>query len=192
MKPRVARYLPAVIISVCFVFAAVAQNAAYKELPNFHQVNSQLYRGAQPRHGGLGLLAQLGIKTVINLRAGDDLSSAEEAEARAAGLRYFGVPLKRTGRPTDEQITRVLAIINDPENQPVFVHCKLGEDRTGTVIAIYRIVHDGWTSERAKAEADQLGMHPWELGMKAYIHDFYQRRQKENRGEAQAPAKPVL
>ena len=171
------------MVFFCFVFAAVAQDTAstdYKELPNFHQVNSQLYRGAQPKHDGFKRLSELGIKTVINLRAGDDTSQAEDAEARAAGLRYFGLPFKQTGRPTDDQIDHVLAIINDPPNQPVFVHCRLGEDRTGTVIAIYRIVHDGWTSERAKAEANQLGMHPWEIGMKNYIHDFYQRRQRGN------------
>jgi protein tyrosine/serine phosphatase len=181
MKPRVARTFPPIIILFCLVFAAVAQDSvptADQELPNFHQVNSQLYRGAQPRRGGFKRLAQLGIKTVINLRAGDDTSHAEEREARGAGLRYFGLPFKRTGRPTDEQIARALSIINDPENQPVFVHCKLGEDRTGTVVAIYRIVHDGWTSERAKAEANRIGMHPWEVGMKTYIHDYHQRHQK--------------
>ncbi|MEP6913455.1 MAG: protein-tyrosine phosphatase family protein [bacterium] len=73
----------------------------------------------------------------------------------------------------------VLSIINAPENQPVFVHCAQGVDRTGTVIAVYRIAHDGWTSEKAKEEANRYGMHPWEIGMKNYIHDFYQRHTKQ-------------
>jgi uncharacterized protein (TIGR01244 family) len=181
MKTRLISYIgicSAVVLTASVVLPQ--RTATYEELPNFHQVNSQLYRGAQPKQSGFKQLTQLGVKTVINLRAGDGLSQTEEVEARAAGLHYFGVPFKRTGRPTDEQMTRVLAIIDDPANQPVFVHCRLGEDRTGTVIAVYRIVHDGWTSERAKAEANQLGMHPWELGMKDYIHDFYQRRQQGN------------
>jgi len=147
----------------------------YPELPNFHQVNAQLYRGAQPKKDGLKRLAQLGIRTVLNLREENGLSGREEGEARAAGLQYFNVPLRRTGRPADEQIERALAILNRPENQPVFVHCHLGADRTGMVIAIYRITRDGWTSERAKAEANQYGMHPWEMGMKSYIRDYYQR-----------------
>jgi tyrosine-protein phosphatase SIW14 len=188
MKTRAARYLTAVIISVSLFFSAAAQNTSYKELPNFHEVNSQLYRGAQPRRGGLKRLAQLGIRTVVNLRESNDQARAEEAEARAAGLRYFNVPFKRTGRPTDEQVTRVLSIINDSDNQPVFVHCRLGEDRTGTVIAVYRIAHDGWTSERAKAEANQYGMHPWEIGMKNYIHDYYLRQH----GKTKVPSRGAV
>jgi protein tyrosine/serine phosphatase len=121
-------------------------------------------------------LALLGIKTVINLRDDDERARAEGEEALAAGLRYFNVPLDNFGRPSDAKVERVLALIATPENQPVFVHCKRGADRTGTIIAIYRIAHDGWTSDRAKTEANQHGMIFWQVGMKDYIHDYYQRR----------------
>ncbi|MBD0373159.1 MAG: tyrosine-protein phosphatase [Pyrinomonadaceae bacterium] len=157
--------------------ASRAQDEArYKELPNFHQVNSTLYRGGQPRAGGFERLAGLGIKTVLNLRDDDEREQVEEKEVRAAGLRYFNIPLDGMGRPSDEKVERALAIINAPENQPVFVHCKRGSDRTGTVIAVYRIAHDGWTSEQAKAEAKRYGMGFWEVGMKDYIRDYYERR----------------
>lgn len=154
----------------------------YDELPNFHRVNDNVYRGAQPKKAGLKLLAGLGIKTILNLRDDDAMAERERAEARAAGLQYFNLPLGRTGRPKDEQVERALAILNSADNQPVFVHCKLGADRTGTIIAVYRISHDGWTSERAKAEAKRYGMHVWEVAMKDYIHDYYQRRQKSKTG----------
>ncbi len=84
-------------------------------------------------------------------------------------------------RPDDKDIEQVLATINDPENQPVLVHCKKGADRTGVVIAIYRITHNGWTSQQAKAEANRYGMKPWQLGMKDYIHDFYKQQGKQKR-----------
>lgn len=89
---------------------------------------------------------------------------------------YFNVPFQRLGRPADEQVQRVLSIISSPENQAVFVHCQRGADRTGTVIANYRIEHDGWSSERAKAEANGYGMRPWQLGMKDFVRDYYRRR----------------
>jgi tyrosine-protein phosphatase SIW14 len=149
------------------------EKSAYKELPNFHHVSEKLYRGAQPKNGGIQRLASLGIKTIISLRKSDEKARVEEAEARSAGLRYFNVPFNRQGRPTDEQVNRVLAIINASENQPVFVHCQQGVDRTGLIIACYRIANDHWSSERAKAEANTYGMHFWEWGMKGYIHDFY-------------------
>lgn len=147
----------------------------YSELPNFHQVNSNLYRGAQPEKNGLQRLKDLGIKTVINLRDTGDLSKTEEKTAAAMGIQYFNVPLPNFNRPDDATVARILELINSSENQPVFVHCKRGSDRTGTIMAVYRISHDGWTGEKATAEAKRFGLGFWQLGMKDYIHDYYIR-----------------
>jgi protein tyrosine/serine phosphatase len=144
-----------------------------KLLPNFYEVNPALYRGGQPASGGLQQLADLKIKTIVNLRGKGEEVAREKEAARALGLRFFHVPFERAGRPRDADVKLVLSIINTPEYQPVFVHCQQGADRTGTIIAIYRITRDGWTSEKAKAEANRFGMHVWESGMKDYIHDYY-------------------
>ena len=176
MMFRSLRIISAALALFITVSAAHAQgDAKYKELPNYQKVNANLFRGGQPLEGGLRRLASLGIKTIINLRDDDERERVEEAEARAAGLRYFNVPLKGLKRPSDEQVDRVLAIINAPENQPVFLHCKRGSDRTGIIIACYRISHDHWTSAEAKEEAKRHGMGFWEVGMKNYIRDYYER-----------------
>ncbi len=164
-------------ISVAVIILAATLGASSREpkeeaLPNFHQVNEQLYRGAQPANGGMKELAELHIKTVINLRGEDESTREEETEAQAAGLRYFSEPLPGFGRPKDEQVEKVLAIINDAQNWPVFVHCHHGEDRTGTIIAVYRITHDGWTLEQAKKEAKHYGMSRFQFAMKDYISDY--------------------
>ena len=169
--------LSAVALALTFSAAvAVAQDAPqYEELPNFHQVNAHLYRGAQPRPEGWRHLAALGVKTVVNLRAADANARAEEREARAAGLQYFNVPLPAYARPSDAQVERALALIDAPENRPVFVHCKHGEDRTGTVVAAYRISREGWTRERAEEEAELRGMSRTQFEMRDYIADYYER-----------------
>jgi len=168
-----------VILGLSTATARPQAQSDHKKLPNFHQVDSKLYRGAQPKKGDYEEIANLGIKTVVNLRGKGEGVLREEREVRGKGLRYFNVPFERAGRPHDADIERVLSIIKTPEYQPVFVHCKQGADRTGTVIAIYRITHDGWTSEKAKEEANRYGMHMWEVGMKNYIHDFYLRHTRQ-------------
>lgn len=186
MKTRPIHRLAVFVTLALLASVGLSQQPARREkLPNFHEVNSKLYRGAQPAAGGVQQLAGLGIKTIVNLRGQGEGTRKEEAEARAAGLRYFSIPFDRMGRPDDAEMKQVLAIIDTPENQPVFVHCKQGVDRTGTVIAVYRITHDGWTSEQAKTEANRFGMHPWERGMKNYIRDYYQRHLEEKKPVAQ-------
>jgi len=176
IKTRSACLLP-VVLTLCFWQIAFAQdNANDKDLPNFNRVNDTLYRGGQPTPRGLKSLKQLGIKTIINLRDDDDRARAEQNDAVAEGFRYFNLPLDRYGRPSDKQVAAILSIINAADNQPVFVHCHRGADRTGTIIAIYRIDHDGWSSEKAKEEAKSFGMGFWQTRMKDYVSDYYRRK----------------
>jgi protein tyrosine/serine phosphatase len=171
------KYLCIVPALLCFQTLVLAQGETkYKELPNFHQVNQGLYRGGQPKQGGFEMLKKLGIKTVIDLR--NERGQAESSEAQTNGMQYFNFPMERMGKPDDATVEKVLDIISNSDHQPVFVHCAKGADRTGTIIAVYRIKHDGWTSEQAKAEAKSFGMAPWQVQMKNYIHDYYKRQLK--------------
>jgi protein tyrosine/serine phosphatase len=183
MKKQFASSLIIIVALIAINAPAQEQSEArYPELPNFHQVNAGLYRGAQPREGGIKKLASLGIKTVINLRDDDTREQNEAREAKADGLNYFNIPLSNKSAPSDAQVEQVLALINAPGNQPVFVHCNRGADRTGTIIATYRISHDGWTSEKAKAEAKHYGMGFWQVGMKDYISDYYKKHKPQGNG----------
>lgn len=163
--------------------AVFAQTAEPRDeaLPNFHQVNQQLYRGAQPKGDGLKKLSGLGVKTIVNLRGESEDTQVEEAQARSLGFRYFNIPMSGTGRPTEEQISRVMGIIEEPENGPVFIHCRRGADRTGVVIAIYRITHDGWTVDQALEEANRYGMGFIQFRKRDYIRDYSKDRQRLGR-----------
>jgi tyrosine-protein phosphatase SIW14 len=162
---------------LCVSSVALAQEQPkVEELPKLSQVNPNLYRGGQPKEGGIDRLKEMGIKTIINLRDSNDQNISEEGEAKALGMKYFNIPLPNFDRPDDKAVSQILALITAAENQPVFVHCKRGADRTGTIIALYRIDHDGWTGDLAKAEAKRNGMGFWQYKMKDYIHDYYIRR----------------
>jgi tyrosine-protein phosphatase SIW14 len=181
MKNLYGRSMALVFTLTLVSFLVVAQQpeSNHKELPNFQCVNENLYRGGQPKTGGLKKLAELGIKTIINLRGESDQTRAEGIEAKSLGIEYFNVPMSTAGRPGDEQVRRVIELIEEKEkeNAPVFVHCRRGSDRTGAIIAIYRIKQDGWTAERAIEEANRYGLGFVQFRKRGYIKDYYEQRQ---------------
>ena len=140
-------------------------------MPNFREVNEHVYRGAQPSPEGFKSLAKLGVKTIIDLRGGDR-TDAEEKIVKAAGMKYISIPMRGLEAPTDHQIWRALGVLDDSSGWPVFIHCLRGKDRTGTVIACYRIVHDHWTNQKALEEARLDGMSWVERAMQHYVLSF--------------------
>jgi protein tyrosine/serine phosphatase len=144
-----------------------------ENLPNFQKVDDHVYRGAQPTNNGFKDLAERGIKTVVDLRDIGEHSQADEQKAVTdLGMRYVSIPMQGMSTPKDKQIAAGLALLNDVAIGPVFVHCKRGADRTGTMIAVYRILHDGWDSKRALSEAKSYGMSVFQRAMQRYVMDY--------------------
>ena len=133
--------------------AAVVQTSL--GIDNFGQVNSNYYRGAQPKGPDYAGLAALGVKTLINLTS-DDAQTNEKSLTEHAGMRYFQIPMTTHRPPTSAQLTEFLKLVNDPVNQPVFVHCVGGRHRTGVMTAVYRMTQDGWAADRAFKEMKQF------------------------------------
>ncbi len=138
---------------------------------NFGKVNEKLFRGAEPDEAGMKSLKQAGAKSIIDLRKPGEVWKGERTAALANGMVYTNVPLRGLGAPTHEQVKTVLGLI-DTLPAPVFVHCEHGCDRTGTIIACYRIARNQWSAESALAEAKRYGLSDFERGMKKYIKEF--------------------
>ena len=119
-------------------------------IDNFGKVNDQYYRGAQPERRDYSELAAMGVKTIVDLR--DDAEDYETRSAERAGLKYVVIPLSGWEKPPEDFVTKFLSVVNDPANQPVYVHCKVGKHRTGAMTAVYRMTQDGWTAQQAYGE----------------------------------------
>jgi protein tyrosine/serine phosphatase len=122
-------------------------------IENFGKVDDHYFRGAQPRGGDFADLAADGVKMVIDLAAEGD--PAEEANAKKAGMRFVRIPMTTHETPGPETIARFLSLVNDPANQPVYVHCIGGRHRTGVMTAIYRMTAEAWTPIQAFNEMKQ-------------------------------------
>ena len=130
-------------------------------LPNLFRVSERLYRGAQPNAEGVRELAKLGVRTIVNLRAAHS-DSDEIAEAGLEGvMNYVHIPMT-AWNPKEEHAKRFLSVVADPSSAPVLVHCYHGADRTGMMVALYRVVVEGWSKERAIHEMKMggYGFHP--------------------------------
>ena len=123
-----------------------------KALPNLFKVSDTLYRGAQPTRAGFLELKKMGIKTIVNLRE----HHTDKKLIAGIGFAYFLIPMSTT-KPDKARYQKVLDIINNPEMQPVFVHCQHGADRTGTAMALYRITVQKWDTREAIRELQQGG-----------------------------------
>ena len=131
------------------------------EVPNLHRVNANLYRSAQPTEAGFSFLdlqtslanGDRPVRTVLSLRTdnGDKHLRSPGSPLRLEQIK-FDIRF-----PEDQDVIQFLRIVTAPQMQPVLVHCQHGADRTGAMIAIYRMVVEDWTVAQAQREMSDGG-----------------------------------
>jgi len=112
-------------------------------LDNLHQVDNGVYRSEQPNMRGFIELSSFGLKEVLNLR---EYHSDDDA-AEKIKLRLHRIKMD-TGSASQEDMIQALKIIKNRKG-PILVHCWHGSDRTGAVIASYRVIFNNWSKEKA-------------------------------------------
>jgi protein tyrosine/serine phosphatase len=139
--------------------AGMAVQSSSTDLPNFGTVAPGFYRGAAPTDAGLQKLKGMGVKTVIDLRISPHLVKAESVEAQRLGLNFVNLPMG-ADPPTKKEVATFLQLSGQAGTSPVYVHCQHGADRTGTMVGIYREVHDHWSFAKTYAEMRHYGFNP--------------------------------
>jgi len=114
-----------------------------QKVKNFHQVSEDLYRSGQPQHSGMHELSAMGVKTIINLRN----SINDRHEIRNTDLKEVHIRIG-TKKLNYQDVLNTMIAFRDSE-KPMLVHCRRGSDRTGCMVAAYRMVFMGWEKEKA-------------------------------------------
>jgi len=144
-------------------------------IANFGQVTPNLYRGAQPTHEGFEELQKLGINVVVDLRGGH--GKDEESTVTKLGMQYVSIP-SHCPFPSDDAFAKFLRLVRDHPGKKVFVHCRLGDDRTGMAVAAYRMAEEGWSADEAMQEMKAFGFtglhHAICPGLAGYEENFPQ------------------
>jgi len=187
---RIMRSLFAILLTFCTshgVFADAPERpanwatavAGVEGLGNLFQVSPELYRSRQPSTGALkNILAQhpftdraQPIRTVIALRVEDGGDGA--VFGRSDTVHYEWLKFSPFS-PKDQDVLTFLRIVTDKPSQPVLVHCAQGSDRTGMMVAIYRIVVQGWSKDDALKEMVEggYGFHPFFQDLVRYVRQL--------------------
>ena len=124
-----------------------------KDLPNFGEASTTLYRGGQPSKRGFRILAKMGVNIVVDLRGSRD---SERKIVTHLGMQYVALPW-HCWFPKDEIFAQFLTLLRKNPGKKIFVHCRLGDDRTAMMIASYRMAREGWSAERAEKEMEKFG-----------------------------------
>ena len=144
-------------------------------VPNAGQVTANLYRGGQPTATGFEALASMGINIVVDLRGSREGESQRVAKL---GMRYVSIPW-HCPFPKDESFARFFILLRQNPGKKVFVHCRLGDDRTGMMVAAYRMAEQSWTATEARKEMEAFGFslshHFICPGLSTYEESFPQR-----------------
>jgi protein tyrosine/serine phosphatase len=148
------------------------------KIKNFGQMDERFYRGAQPKEDDYKSLAELGVKTVIDLR--DDAKDYAQHTVEALGMRYVNIPMSDKHYPREDQIEAFLKLASDPETGAFYVHCAGGRHRTGVMGAVYRFTKYQWNYDQVYKEMKDYDFYSrWGHGdMKKYVQDFWQRVQQ--------------
>jgi protein tyrosine phosphatase (PTP) superfamily phosphohydrolase (DUF442 family) len=151
-------------------------------VPAFSEVSEGLYRGGQPSSAGFAELKQMGIKTVISLRD----SGSDYHDLTGTGLRYLPLYFN-PAHPEEKNVFAFFKAASDPQNQPVFVHCCFGKDRTGMMVAVYRMATQDRSRGEAISEMKAMGFHSIWQQIDGYVKHMDIQRVKTQFASAPSP-----
>ena len=129
-------------------------------ISRFQKVSEGIYRGGRPDLSGIIAMRKFGIRTILNLDNSDEKVDQEQVYAESTGFKYLSFPMSAIRTPSDELIYSILDSLKDPTLRPIYIHCKLGKDRTGLMVGLHRVLTEGVDAKVAYREMREIGFNP--------------------------------
>lgn len=126
---------------------------------NFARIDGVLYRGAQPEDYAYNELRNVGVAIVVDFRHEPSEIASEKRAVEANGMQFVSLPWTSRPGPIHDQVVAFLSLIRRNSGKKIFVHCARGADRTGLMVALYRITFDHWSAEEAVKEMESFHYH---------------------------------
>jgi protein tyrosine/serine phosphatase len=155
IKPQINHRLSAIaFLAVVSLIAATSVAQAEKErgLPNFGRVTDNLYRGGQPTSDGFSTLHGMGVGIVVDFREKPIDMATEKRQVESLGMKSIDIPWSANHEPSSDQIVEFLDLVRANPDTKIYVHCRRGADRTGAMIAAYRIAIEHKSAADAVSE----------------------------------------
>ncbi|HLX84495.1 MAG TPA: dual specificity protein phosphatase family protein [Terriglobales bacterium] len=133
---------------------AFGQKRMVRGISDFGEVTPTLFRGGQPTNHAFESLAKMGIAIVVDTRG--NRAEGEGREVQRLGMKYVSIPW-HCPFPHDDIFVKFLKLVRDNPEKKIFVHCRLGDDRTGMMVAAYRMAREGWSADEAMLEMQHFG-----------------------------------
>lgn len=193
--------------SPCAAQVADARNVCTNGIPNFNLVveakapKHVVYRGGQPTDEGWAYLHDtLHVTTIVKLNApGESWNQGEDEPATRLGMRVvalsmpphdYGFAPRSIPEPfrkiSDDKLALAIATLADEHHGNVYVHCTHGRDRTGLVVGLYRVFHDGWRAKDAYAEMNAEGFRPLNRNLREYWEDLFEHPERREPSQRRA------
>ena len=140
------------LISLAVTFNSIGQ------VKNYHALSEQIFRSAAPGKNN-AFLSQVGFTHVLIFK--NEVSNEVQAEINELSKiiprqNIYQVPFKWKGLgPLEESCGEVikalqyLVQIEKSRSSKILFHCTAGEDRTGALAGLYRMLYNQWSVDRA-------------------------------------------
>ena len=168
------------IAAIGVSFAAGQSQVKKQTIPgvtNFAQLETTVACAGAVTPAAVAEIKKMGFKAIFNLRLATEQGAdieGETAAAKAAGITFVHLPLSGS-QPDPTVVDNFLRAIAAPGNQPALIHCASG-NRASAMWFIKRVMVDKWDTDRAMAEATELGA--ISQTMKTFALDYIQTHKK--------------